>query len=457
VPHWKSGHAFDVPISSRFVIQSTIGLLAVGFLTLLAIVGMTIWLGERSQVYFGEVIEARDTRSAAVELRSGLQAAESSQRGFIATGNEIYLAPYGTAKANAEDQLKILKRALAPYAEIEAMVSRLSVVLSEKISEMDQTIALKTELKDAEALAMLRTNRGKTLMDEANVFLSGIIRAADERLTAGVGEQRANALMLRWVSIVGAIVIVLVVGGVIVTFGQYTSEVRQARDEVRRLNANLEARVADRTAELARSRDRAEVLLAEVNHRVANSLSMVASLVKLQANAVTDETAKRALAETQARIYAISLIHTRLYTSGDVRFVALDEYLSSLLDHLETSMRSEGHGASLRHELEPLKLPTDASINLGVVVAEWVTNAFKYAYPDWRGEVRVRLKRLADGRGELVVEDDGVGRSESGPAKGTGLGTRLVKAMAGTMGAEIEYGTRQPGTVARLVFPLRSA
>lgn len=418
---------------------------------------MTIWLGERSQAYFGEVIEARDTRTAAVELRSALQAAESSQRGFIATGNEIYLAPYGTAKANAEDQFEIVKRALAPYAETEPLVRRLSTVLGEKFSEMDRSIALRTDLKDAEALAMLRTNRGKALMDEANVFLSGIIRTTDERLTAGVGEQRANALMLRWVSIVGAIVIVLVVGGVIVTFGQYTREIRQARDEVRRLNTTLEARVTDRTAELARARDRAEVLLAEVNHRVANSLSMVASLVKLQANAVTDETAKRALAETQARIYAIGLIHTRLYSSGDVRFVALDEYLSGLLDHLETSMRSEGHGASVIYDLEPIRLPTDTSINLGVVVAEWVTNAFKYAYPDWRGEVRVRLKRLPDGKVELVVEDDGVGRSENGPAKGTGLGTRLVKAMAGTIGAEIEYLVRQPGTAARLVFPLPPA
>jgi len=446
-----------VPISSRFVVQSTIGLLAVGFLTLLAIVGMTIWLGERAQTYVGEVIEARDIRTAAAELRSALQAAESSQRGFIATGNEIYLAPYGTAKAAAEDQFEIVKRALASHAETEPLLRRLSTVVGEKFSEMDQSIALKTDLKDAEALAMVRTNRGKALMDEANVFLSGIIRTMDERLTAGVGEQRANALMLRWVSIVGAIVIVLVVGGVIVTVGQYTREIRQARDEVRQLNTTLEARVADRTAELARARDRAEVLLAEVNHRVANSLSMVASLVKLQANAVTDETAKRALAEAQARIYAVGLVHTRLYSSGDVRFVALDEYLSGLLDHLQASMRDEGHGASLRYDLEPIRLPTDTSVNLGVVVAEWVTNAFKYAYPDRRGEVRVRLRRLPDGKVELTVEDDGVGRSEDAPAKGTGLGTRLVKAMAGAIGAEIEYVARRPGTAARLVFPLPTA
>jgi two-component sensor histidine kinase len=140
-----------------------------------------------------------------------------------------------------------------------------------------------------------------------------------------------------------------------------------------------------------------------------------------------------------------------------VRVVALDEYLSSLLDHLETSMRSEGLGASLNYQLEPLTLQTDASINLGVVVTEWVTNAFKYAYPDRRGEVRVRLKRMPDGQCELVVEDDGVGRSEDAVAKGTGLGTRIVKAMAQTMGAEIQYLARAPGSAARLVFPLKAA
>ena len=92
-----------------------------------------------------------------------------------------------------------------------------------------------------------------------------------------------------------------------------------------------------------------------------------------------------------------------------------------------------------------------------MVVTEWVTNAFKYAYPDRRGEVRVRLKRMADGQCELVVEDDGVGRSDEAAAKGTGLGTRIVKAMAQTMGADIEYLARQPGSAARLVFPLKAA
>ena len=222
--------------------------------------------------------------------------------------------------------------------------------------------------------------------------------------------------------------------------------------EKSRLKAQKEA--AEREVRMAR--DRAEVLLAEVNHRVANSLAIVASMVTLQAKAVTSQEAKDALAETQARIYAISSVHKRLYNSGDVRFVTLNEYLSGLLAHLETSMRDKGHGASLIQDIVPMKLRTDASINLGIVVTEWVTNAFKYAYPDRAGDVRVRLHQLPEGFVELTVEDDGVGRNGDGTAKGTGLGTRIVKAIAVSMNAEIEYLDRQPGTAARLIFPVQA-
>jgi len=67
--------------------------------------------------------------------------------------------------------------------------------------------------------------------------------------------------------------------------------------------------------------------------------------------------------------------------------------------------------------------------------------------------VRVHLKQLSEGRAELVVEDDGVGRGVEGAPKGSGLGTRIVNAMARTIGAEVEYFSRHPGTGARLAFP----
>ena len=191
-----------MPISRRFVVQSSVFLLAVGFFTLLIIVGMTIWLGERAQMYANEAVAARDTRVSAVELRSAVQSAESSQRSFLVNGNEIYLAPYESAKALAVRHLGQLKQLLLSYQDAQPMLARLSMVLTEKITEMDETVALKKGLQDDEALAVFGTNRGKALMDEANVFLSSIIRKTDERLTTGVAEQQENAKRLRFVSIV---------------------------------------------------------------------------------------------------------------------------------------------------------------------------------------------------------------------------------------------------------------
>jgi two-component sensor histidine kinase len=202
------------------------------------------------------------------------------------------------------------------------------------------------------------------------------------------------------------------------------------------------------------AKDRAEVLLKEVNHRVANSLSLVAALVNLQASAITDAAAKKALSETQSRIYAISMVHKRLYSSSDARYVALDEYLGGLLEHLQHSLRDEWSGTRFDARLDAILLKTDQSVNLGIIVAEWITNACKYAYPNGFGEVRVRLQRVSDGWAELSVEDDGVGRSDDAASKGTGLGTRIVRAMAESMNGTIEYGTLMPGTVARLSFPV---
>ena len=186
-------------------------------------------------------------------------------------------------------------RALARDAEIEPLILSGSRPSSaRRFAEMDQTIALKSERKDAEALAMLRTNRGKALMDEANVFLSGIIRAADERLTAGVDEQRANALCCAGCRSSAAIVIVLVVGGVVVTVHATRARSRQARDEVRALNANLEAAGRASAPPIWRGRATGPRCCSRRSTIASpTACRMVASLVQLQAKAVTDEAAKR--------------------------------------------------------------------------------------------------------------------------------------------------------------------
>lgn len=442
---------------SRLAIGIGAGL-TIGFLALIVIVATTIWLVERGNSLSEQSDLQRKIRIAAVGLRDDLRTAESSQRGYLLTGNEIYLAPYDTAKTRARQELDDLRRMVAPDAPNRAMLPRLSEAKAEKIVEMDDSIALKSAGRDVEAMALLQSNRGKALMDEINVFLYGAILIADESSTLSNAEQQRNAALLRWISAGAAAVIVLVVLVVAYTVYRNGQDLKQARDEVRAINLTLEERVRNRTADLAMARERAEILLAEVNHRVANSLQLVAALVRMQTNSVTDAVAKDALRETQSRIKAISQIHKSLYTSGDVTSVALNDYLGAMLSNLETVMKKDGHTAILKCYLEPISLTTDASVSLGVAVQELVTNAFKYAYRDDEpGEVRVRLKRAGDGTAELTVEDDGAGIAPAATRAGTGLGTKIIQTMAASLQTRVEYIDRSPGTTARLVLATASS
>src|SRR4030095_12416372 len=114
------------------------------------------------------------------------------------------LAPYDTSKTRARQELDDLGRVIAPDAPNRAMLPRLSEAVGEKIAEMDDSVALKSAGRDADALALLQRNRGKTLMDEINVFLYGAILIADENSTLNSAEQQRNASLLRWISAGGA-------------------------------------------------------------------------------------------------------------------------------------------------------------------------------------------------------------------------------------------------------------
>lgn len=214
-------------------------------------------------------------------------------------------------------------------------------------------------------------------------------------------------------------------------------------------------RAKDRAEEeLRASNARLEALLREVNHRVANSLQLVSAFVQLQSNAIRDDAAKEALQDTQSRITAIGQVHRRLYTSDDVEGVEMAEYLQALVDELgQTWSNSTDH--SIRVTCDPIRLPTDRAVSVGVIVNELVTNSCKYAYgAPCGGDIRVSLTRKGDDRFELAVEDDGVGMVDGAAPKGTGLGTKLVRAMAQSLQSVVNYDSSGGGLRATLVAPL---
>ena len=233
----------------------------------------------------------------------------------------------------------------------------------------------------------------------------------------------------------------------------FTALLRNALEEaVSRRRLQRENDQAQEQVRLAR--DRAEAMLREVNHRVGNSLQLVSSFMSLQLRHLVDEGARAALKESQARIEAVAHVHRRLYTSGDMTTVAMDEYLEGLIDELGKSVGPGDTSPNITLRAEPMRVSTDQAVSLGVVVTELVTNAVKYAYaPGQGGEIRVTLASGANGRALLTVEDDGPGLGDASP-KGTGLGGKIITAMASGLRSAVEYDGGHRGVRARLAFDL---
>ncbi|MCJ8519584.1 two-component sensor histidine kinase [Pseudorhizobium tarimense] len=228
---------------------------------------------------------------------------------------------------------------------------------------------------------------------------------------------------------------------------------------LRQAMANAELRKAKEKAEqeIRIGKERAEVLLAEVNHRVANSLALVAALIRLQVSNSKSDEVKEALAETQARITAIAGMHRSLYTSDDVRHVEMDKYLGTLVKEVQNSVNMDQQGPIIQLKADPVSLTSDRAVSVGMIVTELLTNAIKYAYPEGgEGEVRVAFTARSPEQALLVVEDDGIGWSEGDTPKGTGLGSRIVKSMAATLGSAVEYTSKKNGTRAELLLMLQS-
>jgi len=223
------------------------------------------------------------------------------------------------------------------------------------------------------------------------------------------------------------------------------ARMRQAKEA-----AEAEVRAArDRYAALAAER---ELLLREVNHRVGNSLQIIASLLHLQASSA-DEDVKAALTNAMGRVAAVAQVHRKLYTSHDLQRVMLDQYLEGLLEDLRRSAEGEKL-TQLTLKAEPVEIDPDRAVAVGIIVNELVINAVKYAYPDGSGPIHVELSRMGDDV-VISVTDQGIGL-QTMPAPGsTGMGRRIVEAMAAKLDADIKLDSSLSGTRVILTLPFK--
>ncbi|NQV29594.1 MAG: hypothetical protein HQ508_01785 [Candidatus Marinimicrobia bacterium] len=226
---------------------------------------------------------------------------------------------------------------------------------------------------------------------------------------------------------------------VMLMFGAYFTEILRRRDfqlryqldqerrKTESLNADLEVRILERTAELELEiterkyaqqatqkalRER-EILLKEVYHRTKNNMNVVISLLNLQSAEQQKHPAEDVFKQLSGRIYSMSLVHEQLYRSEDLVTIRLDDYLPKLVAQLKYSFMYVEGLIQLNFNCEPVEIGLDRAVPLGLALNEIITNAFKHSFPDgMHGTIDFSIRKHKSGNIEIRIRNDGVGLPE---------------------------------------------
>jgi len=248
----------------------------------------------------------------------------------------------------------------------------------------------------------------------------------------------------------------------------------RAEEALRRAHDELEMRVCERTAELARvnqalqaeitervrkeaqikaSIEEKEALLKEIHHRVKNNLQVISSLLNLQSGYIEDPQAAEVFRDSQNRIRSMALVHEKLYQSQDLTRVDLAEYIRNLVTYLFRAYSASATGVTLDIQADDVFLTIDTAMPCGLILNELISNTLKHAFPDGQaGEIRVELHANCDHQVTLSVADTGIGLPKDLDLNTTtSLGLQLVHTLVDQLNGHIELNSSR-GTEFNIAF-----
>ena len=192
------------------------------------------------------------------------------------------------------------------------------------------------------------------------------------------------------------------------------------------------------------------VLLQEVQHRVANSLQIIASVLMQSARKVQSEETRGHLHDAHNRVMSIAAVQ-RLLAESKLGEVELMPYFTQLCESLGASMIRDHAELSIVVSGDDSKVAADISVSLGLIVTELVINALKHAFPGTRaGQIKVDYRSRGP-NWALSVGDNGVGMPAEPTQAKPGLGTSIVEALARQLDARVSVAAAKPGTIVSIV------
>lgn len=212
--------------------------------------------------------------------------------------------------------------------------------------------------------------------------------------------------------------------------------------------------------ELKKSLQEKEILLKEIHHRVKNNLNIVVSLLSLQRGKEENEDVKNSLSVAQGRIYAMALIHEKLYQMESLSKILFPDYIQSLCTQIQRMYGNPATQVKFVYEMEKIPLDVRLAVPFGIIVNEILTNTYKHAFNDRKeGQVSIKLKKKTNSL-ILTIADDGPGlpeevlemKSDSTALKGK-LGLELIRLLTeGQLHGQLRRFNRD-GLVYEVVVP----
>jgi two-component sensor histidine kinase len=319
---------------------------------------------------------------------------------------------------------------------------------------MATTIRLTSTGRVQDAIAVLRSDAGKTLMEDVVTELRSFVAQEDEKLAD------RNTAVERYRQWLVAAILAALASAATLAYALFNRTQKQvsaldrSRQALLHQTEALEEAVRSRTADVEearahaeRERRRVEALLQDTNHRIGNSLATVSSLLALQQGRSKSAEVKAALEAAQARVQAIASAHRRLRLGADLETADASEFLAAVVDDLRTTQPADSK-VEFIGEFEPVVIKARDAPTIGIVLGELVTNAIKHAFDAGApGHIWTRLKRNPDGVAVLLVEDDGKGLGEGASSDG-GLGSMIIRQLANQFGGTPSYAARNGGGTA---------
>ena len=198
--------------------------------------------------------------------------------------------------------------------------------------------------------------------------------------------------------------------------------------------------------------DQKDTLLAEMSHRVANSLQIIASILLLKARSVQSEESRGHLEDAHRRVMSVAALQEQLKAAGNGEKIELGDYLEKLCETLAGSMIGDKRAITLSVVADAGSVVSEQVVSIGLIVTELVINALKHAFPADMNTGHIVVKYHVNGKDwTLSIADDGVGMPTKPKDRPVGLGTSIVKALAQQLGAEVETASSAQGTTVSIV------